>query len=219
MEIPTLRVAARRAAGSRAAARLRRTGRLPAVVYGHGLPPVPISLDYHDVELHLQHGLHVLKLDMDGEVQPCQFKEAQYDHLGLELVHVDLMRVDLTERVKVNVQLEFRGTPKGVAEGGIFRHELTELEIECVVAEIPDGVRVDIAGLELNQVLHVRDIPLPEGVSAATEPDAVVAVVRLPAAAAVVEEAVKVEGEAEPAGEPEVIAKGKSEETSGEEKS
>ncbi|MCG8409453.1 MAG: 50S ribosomal protein L25 [Phycisphaerales bacterium] len=219
MEIPTLNVEPRKAAGSRAAARLRRSGKLPAVLYGHGREPASITLDYHDVEQHMQHGLHVVKLDMEGKVQPCQFKDAQYDYLGSTLVHIDLVRVDLTERVTVTVPLDFRGTPKGVSEGGIFHHELTELEIECVVAEIPESIRVDIFELALDQVLHVKDIQLPEGVTAMGDPESAVAVVRLPSTAPAVEETAEAEGEAASA-EPEVIAKGKAEdESAGEEKS
>ncbi|MFQ5428755.1 MAG: 50S ribosomal protein L25 [Phycisphaerae bacterium] len=212
MEIPTLTVQPRKPEGSRAAARLRRAGRLPAIVYGHGQDPVPVSLDYHDVELQLKHGMHVVKLDMSGDVQPCQFKDAQYDHLGSAIVHVDLVRVDLTERVKVAVQIEFRGTPKGVAEGGQLRHELTEMEIECVVSDIPETIRADISDLGLDEVLYLKDITLPDNMTAVGDPDTVVAVVRRAAVAETAEE-----GETPAPGEPEVITKGKAEEDKSEE--
>ncbi len=220
MDIPTLNVESRKAAGTRAAARLRRGGKLPAVVYGHGRTPASVSLEYHDVERYLEHGLHVVKLDLDGNVQPCQFKAAQYDHLGSTLVHVDLVRVDLTERVKVTVQIEFRGKPKGAEAGGVFRHEMTELEIECVVAEIPESVRVDISELDLDDVIHAKDVAIPEGMTIAGDPEAVVGVVRLPA---VVAEPEPTEGEGEgeegaAAAEPEVITKGKPEDEAGEAK-
>ncbi len=215
MEIPTLKAQPRSAAGSRAAVRLRQDGKLPAILYGQALDPLAIALNCHDVQLHLEHGVHVVQLEMEGKLQPCQFKDAQYDHLGAALVHVDLMRVDLTQRLKFAVRLEFRGTPKGVAAGGIFHHEMTELEIECLISEIPDSLRVDVGDMELNQVLYVKDLKLPERVSAVTDPESVVAVIRLPAAAPTVEAAAPVEGAA--AAEPEVIAKGKVEEE-GEEK-
>jgi len=222
MDIPTLNIESRKAAGSRAAARLRRDGKLPAIVYGHGRTPAAVSLDYHDVEMHLEHGLRVVKLAMEGKVQPCQFKAAQYDHLGSTLIHVDLVRVDLSERINVTVQLEFRGVPKGAEAGGVFRHEVTELEIECVVAEIPDSIRVDINELDLNDVIHAKDVLIPEGTTLAGDPEAVVGVVRLPA---VVAEPEPAEGEGEGEGEegaaaaePEVIAKGKPEDEAGEAK-
>ncbi len=208
MEIPTLNIESRKAAGSRAAARLRKQGMLPAIVYGHGQDPTPIALNYRDVAQYLEHGLHVVNLQDGANVQPCQFKDAQYDHLGVSLIHVDLMRVDLNERVNVTVPIEFRGTPKGVAEGGIFRHEITEIEIECIVANIPESIRVDVSGLGLNDVLHVSDIKLAEGMSHTMDDDAVVAMVRLPSAVVEMTAAAPTEGPAEP----EVIGKGKTEE-------
>ncbi|HWL92796.1 MAG TPA: 50S ribosomal protein L25 [Phycisphaerae bacterium] len=207
MEIPTLTIESRKAAGSRAATRLRKQGKLPAVVYGHGQDPAPIALNNHEVEQYLKRGLHVVNLKAGNDVQPCQFKDAQYDHLGISLVHVDLMRVDLAQRIKVTVPLEFRGTPKGQIEGGILRHEVSEIEVECLVANIPHSVRVDVSGMALDAVMHVKDVELPEGVAHVLDPEAVVAVVRLPAAVA---EVTAAPAEAGPA-EPEVIGKGKQE--------
>lgn len=221
MEIPTLKAEPRKAAGSRAAARLRRDGKLPGVVYGHKQSPESVSLVYRDVETYIEHGLHVVSLDLDGTVQPCQFKQAQYDYLGSTLVHVDLVRVDLSERVKVTVALEFRGTPKGAVEGGQVRHEMTDLEIECVVSEIPELIRVDVSDLGLDEVLHVKDIELPDGATVVSDPAAAVAVVRLPIAAEAEEEAPAEAAEGETAAaEPQVIAKGKpAEESEGKDKS
>ena len=220
MEIPTLQVDSRKPAGSRAAARLRREGKLPAILYGHERPPVPIALDYHDIEQHLEHGVRIVQLDMGGQVQPCQFKDAQYDYLGTGLVHLDLVRVALTERIKVSVPIEFRGTPEGAGEGGVFRHELTDLEIECVVAEIPESIRVDISGLKLDDVLHVKDLGLHEGFIALVDAETVVGMVRLPMVSAPETESVLEGGEAkaDADAEPEVIAKGKPEEEGGKEK-
>ncbi|MEE8385191.1 MAG: 50S ribosomal protein L25, partial [Dehalococcoidia bacterium] len=110
MEIPTLKGDQRKAAGTREAARLRRAGKLPGILYGHELKPVAVTLDRHDVNLLLDHGTHVVSLELDGQQQACLFKDAQYDHLGAELIHVDLARVDLTELVKVHVEVELRGT-------------------------------------------------------------------------------------------------------------
>lgn len=221
MEIPTLKAEPRQAAGSRAAARLRRDGKLPGIVYGHKQSPESISLTYRDVESHLEHGLHVIKLDLGGNVQPCQYKQAQYDYLGSTLVHVDLVRVDLSERVKVTVALEFRGTPKGAVEGGLLRHEMTDLEIECVVSQIPELIRVDVSDLGLDEVLHVKDIELPDGATAVSDPAAAVAVVRLPVTAETAEEVTEGAAEGETAAaEPQVIAKGKpAEESEGKDKS
>lgn len=210
MEIPTIKAESRNVAGSRAAARLRRKGKLPAIVYGHKQDPVAIALETHDVEQHLSHGAHLVNLEVQGKVQPCLIKDAQYDHLGAELVHLDLARVDLTEKVKVHVALDLRGTPKGAAEGGQLRQGLMELEVECLVTSIPESIRVNVADLALNQVLYVKELQLDAGLIAITDPEAVVATCRLPVA--VVETPAEGAAPVEGAAEPEVIAKGKVEE-------
>jgi large subunit ribosomal protein L25 len=217
MEISTLKGETRKVAGSRAAARLRRAGKLPAIVYGHQIDPVPVTLDYHEVELQLRHGAHVVNLDVRGEVQPCLFKDVQYDHLGTKLVHVDLTRVSLTERVKVRVPLVLRGQPKGISEGGVLHQELAEAEVECPALQIPDAIRVDVSGLELNQVLYVKELTTEEGLTVLTDPESVVATVREPLAAVeeVAAAAAPTAEAAAGAAEPEVIAKGKAEEEEG----
>ena len=217
MEIPTLKGEARKIAGSRAAARLRLAGKLPAIVYGHKIDPLAVTLDYHEVGLQLKHGTHVVNLDLSGQVQPCLFKDAQYDHLGAKLVHVDLARVSLTERVKVRVPVVLRGQPKGIAEGGVLHQETMEMEVECPALQIPDAIRVDVSGLELNQVLYVKELTLDPNLKVMTDVESVVATVREPTAKVeeVVAAAAPTPEAAAAAGEPEVIAKGKGEEEEG----
>lgn len=204
-QVATIKAEPRKAAGSRAAARLRRAGKLPAIVYGHKQDPEPVALDRHAIELQLKHGAHLVTLDLGGKTQPCLFKDAQYDHLGMSLIHLDLARVDLNERVTVRVPLELRGTPKGIADGGVLRQELMELEVECLVTSIPDVIKVNVSDLALDQVLHVSELQLDEGITAITDAESVVATVRPPLVQAEAVPGAPVEGTAEP----EVIAKGK----------
>jgi len=212
MDIPALKSELRRTAGSREAARLRRAGKLPGIVYGHKIDPVAVTFDYHDVDLLLKHGAHLVTLEINGESQACLFKDAQYDYLGDKLLHMDLTRVDLTERAKVHVEIELRGTPKGVAEGGVLRKGLKELEVECLVTHIPERIRIDVGDLEIDHVLYVKDVKLESGMTALDDPEAVVVMVRLPIVKAVEEEAAVEAAEAAPSAEPEVISKGKEEE-------
>lgn len=209
MEIPTIKAETRKAAGSRAAARLRRAGKLPAVIYGHQEAPLAVALDNHEMAKHLSHGAHVLQLDLGGKNQPVLIKDAQYDHLGMALLHVDLTRVDLNEKVKVRVPLELRGTPKGVAEGGVLRQDLGDLEVECLATNIPEKVRIDVSDMALDAVLYVKDLKLDAGLAAAGDPDAVVATCRVPAVKTEEPTTAPAEGAS---AEPEVIAKGKVEE-------
>ena len=91
-------------------------------------------------------------------------KEVQYDHLGLEVMHVDFARVSLDEKVEVTVPLELKGEPKGEADGGVLQQIITDLEIECVVTEIPDKIRHNVSEMGMDSVLHVKDLHVPAGV-------------------------------------------------------
>jgi len=208
MDIQTLTVEPRKAAGSRAAARLRKQGKIPGIVYGHKIDPEPVVLTYKEVETQLHHGAHLVNLKLGGKTQSCLIKDVQYDHLGSTLIHIDLARVDLTERVTLRVPIELKGTAKGVADGGVLRQEIMDLEIECPVASIPDSIRINVSDFALDHVLHVKEIQLPTGVKAMSDEDAVVLTVRVPLARAETPVAAAEGGTAEP----EVIAKGKIEE-------
>ncbi len=217
MEIQTLVVESRKPAGTREAARLRRAGKLPAVLYGHKLDPVHLAMSSQDLETLLQKGAHLVNLNLGSEEQACLIKAVQYNYLGDTPVHVDLARVDLNERVQVYVQIELRGTPKGIGEGGALQRGLKEIEIACLVANIPESIRLDVSHLALDDVLHVKDIELPEGAEAISDPEAAIVMIRVPAAqkSAIATGEGEGEGEEKPEGEePEVIAKGKAEEES-----
>jgi len=164
--------------GSRANKRLRDSGLIPGVIYGHKKDVVPVTLPKKEVTNHLHHGAHLFDLGLDGKRETVLVKEVQYDHLGIEIIHVDFTRVDLHERVKVTVPLELKGTPKGEEEGGVLQQLLSDLEIECVVTEIPDVIRHNVTEMALDSVLHVREIQLPPGVKALQDPEVIVATVR-----------------------------------------
>lgn len=208
----TLDAKNRTALGSRANKRLRDSGLIPGVVYGHKQDVLPISMPKKELVNYLEHGAHVFSLSLDGRSETCLVKEVQYDHLGLEVLHVDFARVDLNERVEVTVPLELRGTPKGVSEeNGVLTQLITDLEVECLVTEIPELIRHNVAEMKLDEILHVRDIALPSGVKALQDADLIVATVKL-----VVEEAPAAEAVETGAAEPEVIGKKKEEGAEGE---
>lgn len=181
--------------GSRANKRLRDSGQVPAVIYGHKEAVLPVSLNRKEIGHHLSGGTHVFDLNFDGKSEKVLVKEVQYDHLGKEIIHVDFARVSLDERVEVTVPLELKGTPKGEADGGVLQQIISELEVECLVLEIPDIIRHNVADLELNAVLHIRDLKLPPGVKVLQDPELIVATVKEIVEAAPTE---AVEGAAEP---------------------
>ena len=164
--------------GSRANKRLRTAGLLPGVVYGHKEQVVPVTLPKKELVGHLNRGAHVFELSLDGKNERVLVKEVQYDHLGLEVIHVDFARVSLDEKVEVTVPIELKGTPKGEADGGVLQQIVSELEVECLVTEIPDAVRHNVSELALNDVLHIRDLKLPPGVRAIPDGDVIVATVK-----------------------------------------
>ncbi len=207
MEIKTIKASRRDPHGSRSAQRLRRSGQVPGIVYGHKQDPEAIALDRALVEHELESGAHIVQLDLGGRSETCLIKDVQFDHLGIELQHIDFARVDLNERVRVKVPIELRGHAKGQEKGGVVSQQLMEIEVECLVTAIPSQLRVPIADLDLNQMLHIREVALPEGVRAVGDPEAIVVMCREPLAA--VEAPAATEPAAEGAAEPEVITKGK----------
>ena len=110
----------RSALGSRANKRLRDSGKVPGVVYGHKEAVVPVSLPKKELVNHLNHGTHVFDLSLDGKAEKVLVKEVQYDHLGIEVLHIDFARVSADERVEVTVPLELKGEPAGESEGGVL---------------------------------------------------------------------------------------------------
>ena len=181
--------------GSRANKRLRDTGHVPGVIYGHKEAVVPVTLAKKELTGHLNRGAHVFDLALDGKSEKVLVKEVQYDHLGIEVIHVDFARVSLDEKVEVTVPLELKGTPKGEADGGVLQQLITDLEVECLVTDIPAAIRHSVAEMGLDSVLHVSDLKLPPGVKALQDADAIVATVR---AVAEEEAAPAPEGTAEP---------------------
>lgn len=191
-----LQVHRREQKGSRAMRRLRQGGNVPGIIYGHKETPVAITLNAHELRgVVSEHG-HTLKIDLGGNHQQLLIKDVQYDHLGLEILHVDLARVSMDERVRVEVPIELRGHAAGVKEGGVLDQRLAQLEVECVVINIPDSIRVSVTNLQINDAIHVKDLEFPPNVNATVDDDVMVAQVRVIAEQ---EEAVEeTEGEAEP---------------------
>lgn len=209
LEIGTIKATARQGLGKRPTRQLREEGSIPAIIYGRGEAPVAIALSEHDVEVALDHGARTLTIDLDGGEQQLLIKEIQYDHLENLPIHLDLLRYDAKERVTVTVGIELRGEPKGVADGGILEHVQGEIEVECLVTDIPDTLHPFVNSLAIGDTLFAKDLELPPGVTLVSSGDDRIATVREPVAE--VEEEEPAEGEGEPA-QPEVIGRGKKEE-------
>jgi large subunit ribosomal protein L25 len=194
--------------GSRLAAKLRKSGRIPAVVYGHKEETVSVALSGDEVNAVLRQKVQIVDLKMDGGVQKAQIRDVQWDHLGKEVLHVDLKRVSVDERIEISVPLELRGIAPGVTAGGVLDQPIHSLRVECLAIAVPESIRVNILELQLGAAIHVRDLQLPPGVKALDDPDAIVVHVTTPQAEP---EAAAPAAAAESA-EPEIIGRNAAEE-------
>lgn len=177
-----------------------------------------ISLIQHDVEVALAHGARTLEVEIGGRAAPYLIKEVQYDYLGTTPIHMDLTRVDLTERVRVSVGIEPRGVPKGTHEGGVLDQTMADLEVECLVTAIPDTLHPVVTELGLGESLLVKDLELPPEVVALADPEDRVATVRVLAVHAAEVAATETEEEEKEA-EPERIGRVRKDEEAAEGKS
>ena len=184
--------------GSRVARRLRKSGKIPAIIYGHKQPPIPIALPRATVLDMIKKSTHLAELQMDGTTETVLIRDIQWDYLGKEILHLDFARVNVGESIDTEVKLDFRGVAPGVTEGGVLEILLHTLHVSCRADAIPDTLRVDISGLQSGQAIHIGDLKLPEGVTVSGEKDTLVVHVTTPTVAP---------ESAEPAGEtqPEVI--------------
>jgi large subunit ribosomal protein L25 len=209
----TLKAEVREKTGSKAAAKLRAQGRVPAIVYGHKQESEAVSLDAHSFIEQLHHGRRLLDVQVGEKKEKMLVKELQYDHLGKSIIHVDLVRVDVTETVRVAVLVELKGTAAGTHEGAIIEKHAGHLEVECKATDIPDVLVVSVKDMKAGDTVHARDVVLPEGVKLTSAPETLVAACSIVIAAKTTEEL-----EAEMPAAPEVITEVKAAEEEAEEK-
>jgi large subunit ribosomal protein L25 len=208
-----LKAEIREQTGSGHAAAVRKQGRIPAVVYGHKEESVAVSLDAHNLVEGLHHGHRVMDVQIGKKKEKMIVKELQYDHLGRDIIHVDLMRVDVTETIRVSVPIELKGVARGTHEGGVIEVHTDRLEIECKVTDIPDSIAVSVKEIGLGDTLHASDVELPSEVKLISAPSTLLVTCGLVAAAKSTEEL-----EAEMPAAPEVIGEVKEAEEEAEEK-
>ena len=203
----------REKAGKGVARGLRRSQMVPAVLYSHG-KSTPISMVNKDVTKILnteggEHALINLKLEGQGGGEKLALiKDYQIDPRSGGLIHVDLLEVALTEKVRVPVSVHIIGSAVAVKEGGIFQYGLRQLEVECLPDIIPDVIEVDISTLKINESRHVRDIKVAEGVRILTDGDLTVATIQPPISDAKLEAMLTATAPAAvEGGEPELVKK------------
>lgn len=161
---------------------LRQQGFIPVVLYHKGEQTRHLQVTHHDlIQLVHQHRIEgvVINLKVQGgkaeETVPCVIKEIQYHPVHDNILHVDFKQISLTEAIKVNIPIVAEGEPVGVKqEGGSLEHVMWEVEIECLPTALPESIKVDVSGLKMGDTLHVKDLPVPEGVAILEDPERMV---------------------------------------------
>jgi large subunit ribosomal protein L25 len=207
-----LHVSRRETIGKEAAKKLRRAGKLPAIVYGGHRDPVSITVDEKDLTDLIRksdHGVRsvfLLHLAGGDQKRHAMIKDVVVHPITRKVQHVDFVRVVMDEKVRVAVPIHAVGNSIGVKEGGMLDYQIRELHVECLPNLIPDEITIDITNLAINDVVRVADLQLPDGLKALEEEERVVVSVHGRKA----EEETTEEAEEEVV-EPEVVKKGKPE--------
>jgi large subunit ribosomal protein L25 len=170
-----------RRAGSSDARRLRADGKIPGVVYGHGMDPISVTVDRRELRQALSGaaGMNtILDLTVDGTVYPTLIKDIQRHPVKRSVQHVDFIQVNLNEEIVVSIPIHLEGEAKDVsANGGLVDLTMQELEVRTTPRNIPDGVTIDVSAMTMETVIRVEDIPLPSGVVAEADAEAPVVTV------------------------------------------
>lgn len=156
--------------GKGASRRLRRNGKIPAIVYGARKDPVAIQLGHNELLLQAEHEAfysHILDLKVDGQAEKVVIKDMQRHPFKPFIMHMDFQRVDESEALTIRVPIHFinEETCVGVKQsGGVISHLLTDLEITCLPKDLPEYIEVDVANVDVGDSLHLADVVMPEGV-------------------------------------------------------
>ncbi len=161
MSTETLAVEKREQIGTNAVRKLRREGKVPAILYGHGKKNEPLAVRRDTLVRLLESGVKLVKLQ--GDVRATALvRDVAWDTFGVEVLHVDFNRVSLRELVEVEIPVHLHGEAPGVSEGGVVEFVTHEVTLECPAGEIPEEIQVNIGDLHLGQVVHAGDLELPE---------------------------------------------------------
>ena len=181
----TLRAETGRVTGTRPSRRLRRLGKVPATLYGHDADAVSISVDAHDLRtaLSTDAGINaVISLRVGEETHTSLARQLQRHPTRGDIIHLDFVKISLTDRVDAVVYIDLVGDPVGVTDGGgIIETVANTVNVHTLVTSIPESIRVDISGLEEGQSVRVADLPALEGVEYLDDPDQPIVTISLPA--------------------------------------
>lgn len=174
METVEVEVTARDNIGKRKARRLRRSGKIPGILYGPKVQPIALELDMKTFSTRVAglEGSHLVRMKSGSAAladKVALVKEMQYHPVSGDVIHADFYEVDLSARIQVRVPLHFVGKAAGVVRGGILQPVVREIEVECLPLDIPEFFAVEVSHLDIGDAVHVEDLAMPEGVTAIVE--------------------------------------------------
>lgn len=205
MANPVLQAERRTQLGTRAARKLRKEGKVPAVLYGHKEETLVLLVQEKDFETGLQTGAKMFRIQWDNNEENAVLKEIQCDAFGNKILHADFMRVAMDEEVTLEVPVKLHGTPVGTTKGGVLEQILRTVDVRCLPTAIPEKIIVDVSNLDIGDHLVLKDVEPPSGIKVVHDDlNTVVAQVKL---LVVKEEVAPTEEGKELAKEPEIIAK------------
>jgi len=174
MDAISIQIQIKKDCGSRTARKYRKSGLIPAILYGHKQESLMFLLDKKEFIKTLNSGVKMVSLKWNSSEETALIKDVQFDTFGKEILHIDFVRIALTEKVTTQVPIVLYGTSQGVKEGGILDHSMKEVEVECLPTEIPKEIRINVSELKIKDSLHMKDIELPPNVKVLENPDAIV---------------------------------------------
>lgn len=174
METQQLQVKIKKDTGSLKARKNRKSGQIPAILYGHKQESMMFLLNEKEFSTALDTEAKMVNLKWDSSEEIAFIKDVQFDTFGRKILHVDFVRIALTEKVTTHVPVVLYGTSQGVKEGGILDHALKEVEIECLPTEIPKNLRINISELAVGNTIHISDLELPANAKVLGSSDAIV---------------------------------------------
>ena len=166
-----LEIIPREETGSKTAKALRKEGKIPTNYYYSGQENVNLAIDRKVFRQAIHSGSHIFEIEQEGESQYVMIKEVQYHPVNDEIIHIDLMRVRRDVKMTISVPIILEGTAVGVKEGGILTQNLQTLEISCLPSDVPEHIIVDVTEFELNHVMNVGEIKVPDNIDIVTAED------------------------------------------------